>query len=119
MRRDLVEAAAIGEVGLVGLRPATECLVDGEQVQLRELPGIFGLRLLRDRGAIEILARDVLAFFGVQVAQVLLGDRTRALAVHVPVDHGDRRLGQDARRRVHDVDLAAELLAQQIRFVLP
>src|SRR4029078_8777921 len=39
---DLVEKAAVGEVGLLRLRPAAEHLVDGEELHLGELGPILG-----------------------------------------------------------------------------
>ena len=45
-RVDLVEAATVGEVFLVRFGPAAEPLLDGEQVQLGKLLGVFGLGLL-------------------------------------------------------------------------
>ena len=47
---DLVEDAAVGEVGLLRLLPAAEHLVDGEQLDLRELGGVPRGHGLRSRG---------------------------------------------------------------------
>jgi hypothetical protein len=53
---DLVKAAAIGKMGFVGFFPATKGLLNGEQVELGELLGVFGLGLDRNRAVNDPLA---------------------------------------------------------------
>ncbi|MNK73376.1 hypothetical protein D3C87_928710 [compost metagenome] len=104
---------------LVGLRPATEGLVDGHQRELGELLVVLGLGLVGGR-AVEVAARDVLAFVGVQVLQVLLGHGARALLVDHLVDHRHAGLGQDGDGRHDDLELlGAEFLQRQEGFVFP
>src|SRR6266508_624965 len=91
---DLVEDAAVLEMRLLRLRPAAERFVDREQLHLRELAFVF-LGRLRVARAIEMLAGDVLALWTIKVREIGLGDFTRAVLVHVFVDDGYGRLGQD------------------------
>ena len=42
---NLVKAPAIGKVGFVGFFPTTKGLLNGEQLELGELLGVFGLGL--------------------------------------------------------------------------
>ena len=67
----MVERPAIVEVGLLGLRPAAELLVDGHQVDLREV-----LRpLLERRGTarpVEVLAGDGRKVAGLELSQKMI-----------------------------------------------
>ena len=66
-----------------------------------------------------MFARNVLAFFGVEVLQIGLGHGTGALLVHVLVHHRHGGLGQDGDRGRDHVELGAEFLFEQIGLVLP
>jgi hypothetical protein len=57
---DLVENAAIVEVGLLCLGPAAKRLVDGKEVQVRKLAAIFSGDIGESR-PIEMLSRKLLA----------------------------------------------------------
>jgi len=63
---DLVEDAAIGEMGFLGLGPAAEDVVDRDEFDLRKLRRVLGGSLGRAR-PVEILTRDVLALVGVEI----------------------------------------------------
>lgn len=55
---NLVEGAAVGEVLFLRFRPAAELLIDGKQLQFRELVSIF-LRHIRIARAVEVLRRNL------------------------------------------------------------
>lgn len=57
---DLVEAAAVGEMGLRRLLPAAEDFVDGGQLDRGESPGVLRRDFLVDRPVV-VAAGDVLA----------------------------------------------------------
>ena len=99
--------------------PAVEVLVDGHQLQARELLGVLG-----GNGfvawAVEVLRRDALAFFAVQVLQVGFGDLAGAFLVDVFIDDSHRWLSQDRQRRRDDFELVTALFFQgQEGFVFP
>ena len=81
--------------------------------------GVLGQLRLEPR-PIVVLRRDRLRFRRPQELQVGLRHGARAAAIDHLVDDRDRRLGQDAERRHHDLELVlAQLLARQERLVLP
>src|SRR5690606_24273981 len=112
---DPIELAAVVEVLALRLLPAAEHLVDREEAEVR----IAAAVALGDRGVArtEVMPRDdVLALRRVQVLEIRLGDRASALAIDDRVDDRDRRLGQDADGRQHDLELAvADLLEREQR----
>src|SRR3712207_5171213 len=73
---DPVEQAAVGKMGLLGLRPSAE-VGDGEQVELRKMPRV-ALRYLREPRAEVIACRDLLGFRRVEEGEIGLGDLARA-----------------------------------------
>src|SRR5204863_5513248 len=95
---------AVREVRLLRLRPAAEDLIDGEEIDLRELAGVLGRGRRVDRTVV-VAAGDVLAFGRIQVLEVRGGDGAGALLVDHLVDDRHRGLGQDGRRRRDDVEL--------------
>src|SRR5690606_12510118 len=117
--KNAVEPATVVEMIVLRLFPATEHLVDTEQLDIDELVGKLPGDL-RVAGTVVVLGRQALRFIDVQVLQVALGGLACTLAVDVPVDHGHRRLGEDADRRHDDLELAlAQLLDRQVGLVLP
>src|SRR5690554_891566 len=117
--KNAVEPATVVEVIVLRLFPATEHLVDTEQLDIDELVG----KLPGDlpvAGAVVVLGRQALRVIAVQVLQVALGGLACTLAVDVPVDHGHWRLGENADRRHDDLELPfAQLLDRQIGLVFP
>src|SRR5207244_4309449 len=100
--QDLVVGRAVVEVLLLRLAPAAEHLVDGEEIDLREV-----LRVLLQQGrrarAQLVLRRDLLCLIGPQVLQIGLGLLARALLLDHLVDHRDRVLGEDAPARIDHI----------------
>src|SRR3954463_9721996 len=71
MLLDLIEHAAVREVGGLSLIPTAKHVVDGEQGDLGEdLCELLFAPLAR---AVVVLGRDVLAFFRIEVGEVLRG----------------------------------------------
>src|SRR5687768_341121 len=68
---DAVEDAAVGEVGGLGLLPAAELPVDGDQRDILELRAVLGEELGVPRPEV-VLADQVLGARAVEEAQVLL-----------------------------------------------
>src|SRR5438552_8275592 len=109
---DLVEHAAVGEVGLLRPGPAAEDLVDGEQLQRRELLREARGDRLETRPVV-VPRGDLLPLRRVQVLEVGLRHRPGPpLAGHL-VDHGDRRLGKDADRGGDDLEPSLLQLARR------
>ena len=96
---DLVEHAAVGEVGFLRLLPAAEHLVDGDQVELGEALEVGRVGVLGPDRPVVVLGGQPLAGRRVEVLEVGLGDLAGAVLVGRVVDHGHRRLGQDAEPR--------------------
>ena len=116
---NLVENAAVGKVSLLRLCPAAEFLVNGDELHLAEIGGVFGGdgRVAR---AVKILRRDFLAFVGIKIFQILLRHFGRVMAFGIFVHHRHRRLGQNAQRRRDDFKLVrAEFLEREVRLVFP
>src|SRR5580692_9573954 len=95
----------VREVRGLGTGPTAEYSVDGNQPR-----DVCELRceLRRNGGiprAIEVLRRNLLALFGIEIFQVFLGDLARAVLVDVLVHNADRRLRHDTERRRDDVEL--------------
>ena len=100
-------------------RPAAELLIDGKQLQFRELVSIF-LRHIRIARAVEVLRRNLLAFRRVEILQVRFRHLARAFFIHHFVDHRDGRLSQNRLTRGHDFKLVfAQFVGRQQRFVFP
>ena len=76
------------EVGLVSVRPAAKRVVDLEEIDLRELRCVL-LGDLLVRGAIEVLARDLLAFRRIEIVQIGFSNLAGAFLVDVLVDHSE------------------------------
>src|SRR6185312_9532724 len=116
---NLIENAAFREMILLRPRPTTENVVDGKEFDLRE--GIFILLCdLRIARTIGIARGDFLSILCIPVLQIGLRSGSRALFIGNGVDDGERRLGQDRRRRRDDLELVlAEFAERQEGFVLP
>ena len=98
---DLIENAAVGEVGFLRLGPATELSVNGDQFKFGKYVGVFG----RDRlvaWAVEIPSRDVLALVGIKILKVGFRHRFGTLLLDDLVDDRNRWLRKDAQRRNND-----------------
>src|SRR6266540_6016596 len=118
-RVDLVEHPAVGEVGRLRLLPSAKHAVDGDELELRELRGVFR-RDLRVARPVEVLRRELLPLRPVQELEVRLRDRLRAVPRDVLPYDRHRRLGQDGRPRDDDLELSLpELLDREERLVLP
>ena len=116
---DLVEHAAVAEVGGLRLLPAAEA-VDAEELDLGEARHVLGGGQLGLARTIEVLGGQRLALGRVEELEVGLGRLARALRVDVGVDDRDGRLGQDALARDDDLELVlAELLEHEEGLVLP
>src|SRR4029453_14504849 len=103
-RVDLIESAAVGEGGPVGLRPSPETLVDGEEGHLRERGGV----LRRDGGearAEEVLGGDLLTLGSVEEVEIGLRDDLRVVLGGVAFDDGDGRLGGDRDGRADALEV--------------
>src|SRR5471030_2264727 len=87
---DRIEHAAIGEMRLLRLGPATEGVVDGVELDLRELL-CQRSRNSRRTWPIEIARRDLLTFLAIQILEVSLSQFARAVAIHDLVDNCDWR----------------------------
>src|SRR5215208_4568888 len=117
---DAVEHPTFSEVGLLGLVPATENLVDGEELDLRQAVQVLLRGRLRADRPVEVLRDDRLGLRRVEEVQVSLGRLAGAFRIDVTVDQGYRRLGQDRDRGHNYLELAlAELLEGQESVVLP
>jgi hypothetical protein len=105
---------------LLGLIPAAEeRIVDGDQL---DLEGELVAELLEDVGiarAIVILAGQTLSVLGVQKGEVFRGQSSRAALVDHRIDHGHRRLGQNAGGRRDNVELVGNFGDRQMRLVFP
>src|SRR6266545_3771234 len=77
-RVDLVEHPAVGEVGRLRLLPSAKHAVDGDELELRELRGVFR-RDLRVARPVEVLRRELLPLRPVEELEVRLRDRLRAV----------------------------------------
>src|SRR5215469_15240618 len=116
---DLVEHAAVGEMGCLRLFPAAEHLINGEKRDLREFIGVAASDLGIAR-PVEMLGDDFLGFGRIEQLQIGLGRGTGAMLVDDLVDQSDRRLGQNADRRRHDLEFVlAELIEYQKRLIFP
>src|SRR5882757_822444 len=116
---DAIESPVVGEVSGLSLRPTTECAVDGHQRDGGKLLCILR-RDIGIAGAIKMFGGNFLAFLGVQVTQILLGDLARTMLVHNLIDDAHGRLRQDAQRGYYHVELVRpQLLHGQIGLVLP
>jgi len=106
-------------VGLLGLVPAAEDVVDGDQVDLGELLGVLGGNLGITR-AVVVLGSDLLPFGGVEVVEVGFGDLARTALVDDLIHNRDGRFGEDGERGGDDVELVrAKFLDREVGFVLP
>src|SRR5258707_15177365 len=87
---DRIEHAAIGEMRLLCVGPATEGVIDGVELDLREL--------LRQRGRngrgtrpIEVAPRDLLAPLAIQILEVSLSQLAPAMPMHDLANNGHWR----------------------------
>src|SRR5439155_27035287 len=104
-RVELVEDAAFVEVRLLGLAPATEHLVDGEQGELGKSTRVLRDRRLQQR-PVSVASGDLLALRGIEEFPIRFGDLPGTALVRGPSDDGDRRPGADARSRRDGLDSA-------------
>jgi hypothetical protein len=111
---------AVGEVPALRFLPAAEHLVDGDQLEFGEALEIGRVGVLRRDRAVVVLGRDRLAGRRVEVLEIRLRDRPRAVLVDHMVDQGHGRLGADAERGHDDLELVGpELLEREKSLVLP
>src|SRR5690606_23312827 len=103
---DLVELATIAEVGSLRVLPVAKHIVQLEQGYVREKRQIFGIRMFRVQGPVEVLGGDLLSNWRVEELQVGLGDVFGAMLLGVAIDDRDRRFSQNAERRNDDVEFA-------------
>ena len=76
-------------MGCLGVLPAAEDFIDGEEVDFGECGGVpLGDGI--EAGAEEMLGGDLLAFRGIEVFQIGLGDSAGAAFVDCFVHPGDR-----------------------------
>src|SRR5471032_1192648 len=116
---NLVKHAAVGEVGFLRLGPVARHVGQREQLHRRELRRVF-LGFLVDSRAVVVLGDQLLRCVSVEEIQIRLRQLARAALVDHLVDHGHRRLGQNADRRRDDLYLVrAQLLDRQISLVFP
>src|SRR6266576_1701058 len=92
---NLIEDAAVIEMRLLDLAPATENFVHGEEFNLSEIFSVL-LGDLDQTRAIKILGRDLLTFWRVEIFQIRLRHRACSVLINDFVDHRDRRLGNNA-----------------------
>ncbi len=116
---NLVEGAAVGEVLFLRFRPAAELLIDGKQLQFRELVSIF-LRHIRIARAVEVLRRNLLAFRRVEILRYASATwRVPFLSTTLSTTEtvGSARI---ELTRGHDFKLVfAQFVGRQQRFVFP
>jgi len=94
-------------------------LRDREQSHFGELGGILPGDGFVAR-SIEVAGGNLLALWRVEVLQIGGGDGPCVMTVYVGVDDGDRRFGEDARRRYDQLILAGRHLpGDEQGFVLP
>src|ERR1700736_1616300 len=108
---NFVENAPIVEKGLLSFGPTAENAVDGKQLNLRELPGVF-LGDFRCPWPIEILRGDFLSLGRVEIFKI----GRRHLACSLPVDNliddAYRRFRQNADAWIDDFELVRTKLFQ-------
>src|SRR5690606_3595113 len=71
---DLVEDAAVGEVGLLSLAPAAKRVVDGDELDLGEAGDVGGVGVLGLERPVVVLGGEALALGRVEILEVGLGD---------------------------------------------
>src|ERR1700751_6121646 len=108
---NLVENAPVVEKGLLSFGPTAENVVDGKQLDLRELPGVF-LSNFRCPWPIEILRGDFLSFGRVEIFKIGHRHLTRSLPVDNLIDDAYRWFRQNADARIDDFELVRTKLFQ-------
>ena len=116
---ELIEDTVIGEVLGLNFLPWPCHVGDGKKLNVGKLALVFGEEGGVPR-AVEVLRGDLLTRVGVQILEIRFRYGAGAVLIDILVDHGHRRLGQNAGRRVDDFELVgAKFLQSQIGFVLP
>ena len=82
-------------MGFLGLLPTAENIINGNQIDFRELPRIFcGNR--RIPWTIVVFSSNFLADIGLEVMQVGFGNLSGAMVRHIFINHRHRRFCQNA-----------------------
>jgi len=116
---DLVKNATIIKVGFLGSTPASKNLVQGKELDLREVGGIFFQRRWI-AGTIGVLGNNILGLRCVEEVQVCLGKFAGAVFVNVFINNSDRWLCKDADCRSNDFKLvSSKLLENQVSLIFP
>src|SRR6266852_2167468 len=108
---NLVENAPVVEKGLLSFGPTAENPVDGKQLDLRELPGVF-LGDFWCPWPIEILRGDFLSFGRVEIFEIGRRHLARSLPVDNLIDDAYRRFRQNADAWIDDFELVRTKLFQ-------
>ena len=95
---NLIEDAAVIEVGFLGFLPAAEHFINGEQIHLREHGSIFLSDGLEARTVI-IFCGNFLALRRIKELEVGGGDFFCAATIYDFIHDGNRGFRQDADRR--------------------
>src|SRR6185312_10853980 len=115
---ELIEHRAIGKMRLLRRLPATE-IGDGDEFDRGKLIAVLGGDAGQTR-PVEMLGGELLTGLGIEEAQEGLGLLCVLVLLDILVDHRHGRLGQDADRGSHDLELAARhLLGREQGLVLP
>ena len=101
---DLVEHAAVGEMGGLRLGPAAEIAVDRGKRDGRETGRLYLARISRIARTIEILRLDLLRLRRIEEFQEGLRGGAAFVPVDILVDQRHRRLGQNGTRGIDDLD---------------
>ena len=91
-------------LGLCLCPAAEDRVVDRHQLNVGKLLQQLGFHHIPLGGAVEVLGRDILALFRVEIFEIGFRLLARALGVDIGIDHRDRRLGEDRDRRSDDVE---------------
>src|SRR5271167_3289812 len=103
----------------LSLLPSSEHLVHGEELYVRKLRAVFAGHRGEPR-PVEMLRCNLLGLGCIEIFKKCLSDLSRSASGNDLVDQGDRRLGQDASRRIDYLELAfAELTGRKMGLIFP